>query len=81
MYWGGGERIAGAFFVRNPEERITLGRLWRRLEDNIKITVKDTGYEGVDGIHLAQVRYKWWGDVNTVMNPRVPQNAGQLFTC
>ena len=78
--WGG-ERIAGAFFARKPEERITPGRLWRRLEDNIKITVKDTGYEGVDWIHLAHDRYKWWAVVHTVMNPRVPQNAGQLFTC
>jgi hypothetical protein len=32
----------------NPKKRIPLGRLWRRLEDNIKITVTDTGYEDVD---------------------------------
>jgi hypothetical protein len=47
------KRIACTFFVRNPEERMPLERFWRRLEDNIKITVKDTGYEGVDWIHLV----------------------------
>jgi len=58
MYWGkGGENIACAFLVRKPDERMPLGRLWRRLEDNIKMTVKDTGYEGVDWIHLAHDRY------------------------
>jgi hypothetical protein len=39
---------------------------------NIKIDVGETGWEGVDWIHVAQVRDQWWAVVNTVMNLRVP---------
>jgi len=69
------------FFVRKPEERIPLGKLWPRLEDNIKLPVKDIGYGGVEWIRLAHDRYKWWAVVNTVMNRQVPQNVEQLCTC
>jgi hypothetical protein len=33
-----------------------LGRCSCRLEDNIKMTVKEVGYEDVDWIHKAQDR-------------------------
>jgi hypothetical protein len=40
--------------------------------DNIKMDVKDFGWEGVDWIHLDQDRVQWRVFVNTVMNLRVP---------
>jgi hypothetical protein len=29
-------------------------------------------WKGEDWIHLAQDRYKWWNELNTEMNFRVP---------
>jgi hypothetical protein len=33
----------------------------------------------VDWIRLAQDRDQWWAVVKTVMNPRVPQKAGNFL--
>jgi hypothetical protein len=41
-------------------------------EDNIRMDLKETGWEGVDWMHLAQDRDQWWAVVNMVMNLRVP---------
>jgi hypothetical protein len=35
---------------------------------------------GVDWIHLAPGRDKWWALVNMVMNNQVPQNVGNSFS-
>jgi len=43
-----------------------------RLEDNIRMDLREIGCEGVDWIHLIQDRVQWWALVNTVMNLRVP---------
>jgi hypothetical protein len=43
----------------------------RSWENNIKGDLKEIGFEGVDWIHLAQGRDKWWALVNTVINLRV----------
>jgi hypothetical protein len=32
-----------------------------------KMDLREIGWEGVDWIHLAQDRDRWWGVVNTVM--------------
>jgi hypothetical protein len=34
--------------------------------------LKEEGWEGVDGIHIAQDKDKWWAVVNAVMNLGVP---------
>jgi hypothetical protein len=31
------------------------------------VDLRETGWEGVDWIHLPQVRDRWWTLVNTVM--------------
>jgi hypothetical protein len=45
--------------------------LKRRWEDNIRMDLREIGWEDVDWIHLAQDRNQWRAVINTVMNPRV----------
>jgi hypothetical protein len=40
--------------------------------DNIRMDLREIGWEGVDSIHLAWDRGKWRADVNSVMKFRVP---------
>jgi hypothetical protein len=40
--------------------------------DNIKIDLRDTGWDGMDWIDLAQDRDQYRALVNTVMNFHVP---------
>jgi hypothetical protein len=46
--------------------------------DNIKMDLLEIGLNVVDWIGLAQDRYRWRALVNSVMNLRVPYNAGKL---
>lgn len=43
-------------------------RLKCRDEDNIKKNVKETGYNGVNQVYLAQDRNRWSAVVNTAVN-------------
>jgi hypothetical protein len=40
--------------------------------DNIKIDLREIGWDGMDWIDMAQDRDRWRAVVNTVMNLRVP---------
>jgi hypothetical protein len=40
--------------------------------DNIKMDLREIGWDGGDGIDLAQDRDQWKALVNTVMNLQVP---------
>jgi hypothetical protein len=40
--------------------------------DNIKMDLRETGWDGVDWVDLAQDKDHWRALVNTVMNLRVP---------
>jgi hypothetical protein len=66
--------VRGAYniLVGRPEGRRPLGRPNRKLEDNIKMNLRETGFRNVDWIHWAQDRDRWRALVNTVMNLRVP---------
>jgi hypothetical protein len=50
----------------------TLGRPRRRCVDNIKMDLREIGWDGVDWIDVAQDRDQWRALVNVVMNLRVP---------
>jgi len=47
--------------------------------DNIKIDPKNVGREDVDWIAVAEDKDKWRSLVDTDMNLRVPQNAGNCL--
>jgi hypothetical protein len=51
-----------------PEGKRPRGRPWPRWENNIRIAVREIGWEVVDWIHLDQNRDQWCGLVNMVMN-------------
>ena len=61
--------------MEKPEGR-PLGRPCRRWEDNIKIDLREVGWD-MAWIDLAQDRDRWRAVVNAVMNLWVPQNAGK----
>jgi len=54
-----GVRNAYNILIRKPEGERPLGRLRRRLEDNIRMDHREIGWEVVDWIHLAQDGSQW----------------------
>jgi hypothetical protein len=65
-------RGACRIWVGRLEGRRPLGRPRRRWEVNIKMDVREVGWEGMDWSELAQDRDRWRALVNDVMNLRVP---------
>jgi len=65
-------RKAHKILVRKPEGKRPHGRPRCRLEDNIRKDFRETGWEGVDWMHVAQDRDLWWALVNMVTNLQVP---------
>jgi hypothetical protein len=57
--------------VGKPEGKRPLGRLKRRSVDNVKMDLREIGWDGVDWIDMAQDKDQWRALVNTVMNIRV----------
>jgi hypothetical protein len=66
----GEKRNAYMILVGKPKGKRPLGRPGRRWVDNIKID--RIGWDGMDGIDLAQDRDQWRALVNTVMNLWIP---------
>jgi hypothetical protein len=62
--------------VGKPEGKRPLGRPRRRWMDNIKMDLLEMGLSVAGWIGLTQDRYRWRALVNSVMNLRVPENAG-----
>jgi hypothetical protein len=56
-------RVAGVLMGKRPRHRP---------EDNIQMDLKETGWEGVDRIHLIENRSTWWAVVETALCRRVP---------
>jgi hypothetical protein len=66
------KRNAHRILEGEPEGKRPLGRPRRRWVDDIKMDLREIGWDGVDWIKLAQDRDQWRAFVNTVMNLRVP---------
>jgi hypothetical protein len=78
MRWAGhvarmGEmRNVYRILVGKPEGKRPLGTPRRRWVDNIKMDLRETGWNHLDWIELAQDRDQWRALVKTVMNLWVP---------
>ncbi|KAJ4430278.1 hypothetical protein ANN_22490 [Periplaneta americana] len=68
----GESRNAYRLLVGGPEGKRPLGRPIRRWEDNIKMDLREVGYDDRDWINLAQDRDRWRTYVRAAMNLRVP---------
>jgi hypothetical protein len=68
----GEKRNAYRILVGKPEGKRPLGKPRHRSVDNIKMDLREIGWDGMDWIHLAQDRDRWRALVKTVMNLRVP---------
>jgi hypothetical protein len=59
-------------FVGKPEGKRPVGRPRRRWVDNIKMDLREIGWNEVDWMDMAQDRDQRRATVNTVLNLRVP---------
>ncbi|KAJ4425778.1 hypothetical protein ANN_27403 [Periplaneta americana] len=66
----GESRNAYRVLVGRPEGKRPLGRPRRRWEDNIKMDLREVGYDDRDWINLAQDRDRWRAYVRAAMNLR-----------
>jgi hypothetical protein len=66
------KRNAHRILVGKPEGKRPLGRPRRRRVDNIKMDLREIGWDGVDWIDMAQDRDQWRALVNTVKGKVVP---------
>ncbi|KAJ4432113.1 hypothetical protein ANN_20728 [Periplaneta americana] len=74
----GESRNAYRVLVGRPEGIRPLGRPRRKWEDNIKMDLREVGYEDRDWINLAQDRDQWWVYVRAAMNFRFLKNHKSL---
>jgi hypothetical protein len=52
--------------VGKPEGKRPLGRTWCMWKDNVRMDLRKLGWKGVDWMHLAPARDKWWALVKTI---------------
>jgi hypothetical protein len=67
----GEERKLYKVLVGKPEGKRAPGRPRRKLEDGIRMDLREIGLGGVDWIRLAQDRDRWRAVVSAVMNLRI----------
>jgi hypothetical protein len=64
-------RNADNILVGKTESERPRGRTSGRLEDNVRMDVREIRWEVVEWMHLAQDRDQWRSVVSTEMNIRV----------
>jgi hypothetical protein len=73
----GEKRNVYRLLVGKTERKSPLGKPRRRWVDNIKMDLLEVGWGDVDWVGLAKDRNRWRALVNSVLNLRVPWNAGK----
>jgi hypothetical protein len=66
-----GQRLSDAK-SHSPEGKRPLKRTRRRWVDNIKMDLREIGWDGMNWMDMAQDRDQWRTLVNTVLKLRVP---------
>jgi hypothetical protein len=59
------------FWLENLKVMRPFGRPRHRWGDNIRMEIREIGWEAVDWIHLARDTDQWRAVVNTVMSFRI----------
>jgi hypothetical protein len=72
----GEKRNAHGILVGKPERKRPLGRPRHMCVDNIKMDLREIGWDGVDRIDMAHDRDQWRALVNTVLNFGVHEMLG-----
>jgi len=86
MRWAGHVACMGdrrgiyRILIGKTEGKKPLGIPRPRWEDNINMDLQEVGCGGMDWIKLVQDRERWRALVNVVINPQIPQNAGNFLT-
>jgi hypothetical protein len=75
----GEKRNAYRILVGKSERNRPLGRPRRMWVNNIKMDLREMGWDGIDWIDVANDRDQWRALVNTVMNHRVPSVMSELI--
>jgi hypothetical protein len=65
-------RSAHTILIGQSEWKRRLGKPRLRWEDNIRMDLKEIGWECVEWMYQGEDRDRWWALVNTVMSIRVP---------
>jgi hypothetical protein len=65
--------------VGNPEGKRPLGRPRRRWVDNIKMELREIGWDGMDWIDLARDRDQWRALVSAVINLGFHKTLGNFL--
>jgi hypothetical protein len=68
----GEKRYQSKILVRKPARKRPLGRPRRRRVNNIKMDLRERGWDGVDWNDIAQDRDQWRALVKMLLNLRVP---------
>jgi hypothetical protein len=66
------KRNAYTNLVGKPEGKRLLAGHRHRCDDNIEMDLRETGWDGIDWIHLSQDRGQWRALVNMVVNLLAP---------
>jgi hypothetical protein len=66
--------------IGKPVSKRPLGGPRHRWEGNIRMYLREIGWESVVWMHVAHDKDQWWTLVNTIMNRQVSQKAGNFLT-
>jgi hypothetical protein len=64
--------------VGKPEGMRPQGKPRHRLEDNIKMDLREIGWDGMEWVNLVEDRDQWRDLVNMVMNLWVARAIGRV---